>query len=99
MPLAGRKVIFVACGSGIASSETAAYKLRNLIKERKLDAEVRVVAFRNLASISRQADILVNIAAANDKTDYGIPVVNGVPFLTGIGLDQVMNEIEKLVKG
>ncbi len=92
-----RKVIFVACGSGVASSETAAYKLRNLLKERKLDADVVVVDFRRLRSIAKQADILVHIAP-NDPTEYGIPKVNGVPFLTGMGLNQVMDEIEKLVK-
>ena len=95
--MAGRKVIFVACGSGVASSETAAYKLRNLLKERKLDADVVVVDFKRLRSISKQANILVNIAPY-DKTDYGIPMVSGVPFLTGMGLDQVMNEIETLIK-
>lgn len=94
-----QKVIFVACGSGVASSETAAYKLRKLLAERKIAnlADVRVVDFRRLKSISKQADILVHIAP-NDPTDYGIPKVNGVPFLTGIGLNQVMDQIEKLLK-
>ena len=94
-----RKVIFVACGSGVASSETAAYKLRNKLKERNLHnlAEVKVVNFRQLKSISKQCDILVHIAP-NDPTDYGVPRVNGVPFLTGFGLEPVMDEIEKLIK-
>lgn len=91
------KTIFVACGSGVASSETAAYKLRNLLKERNLKARVKVVNFRSLKNISNQCDILVHIAP-NDPTDYGVPIVNGVPFLTGIGLDPVMDEIEELVK-
>jgi PTS system galactitol-specific IIB component len=87
----------VACGSGVASSETAAYKLRNQLKQRNLQAEVRVVNFRSLKNIAKQSDILVHIAP-NDPTDYGVPRVNGVPFLTGIGLDKVMDEIEKLLK-
>jgi len=91
------KVIFVACGSGVASSETAAYKLRKLLDERKLKADVRVANFRSLKSNASQCDILVHIAP-NDPTDYGVPTVNGVPFLTGIGLDLVMNEIEELLK-
>jgi PTS system galactitol-specific IIB component len=92
------KVIFVACGSGVASSETAAYKLRMLLEERglKSKADVRVVNFRSLKNIASQCDILVHIAP-NDPTDYGVPTVNGVPFLTGIGLDPVMDEIEELI--
>jgi galactitol PTS system EIIB component len=92
-----RKVIYVACGSGVASSETAAYKLRKLLAERKLDADVVAVDFKRLRSIAGQADLLVHIAP-NDPTDYGVPKVNGVPFLTGIGLNQVMEQIEKLLK-
>ena len=92
-----RKVIFVACGSGVASSETAAYKLRNLLKERKLEADVKVVNFRSLKSIANQCDLLVHIAP-NDPTEYGVPRVNGVPFLTGIGLGPVMDQIEKFLK-
>ncbi len=91
------KVIMVACGSGVASSETAAYKLRNMLKARNLQAEVRVVNFRSLKNLARQADILVHIAP-NDPTDYGVPTINGVPFLTGIGADKIMDEIEKLLK-
>ncbi len=91
------KVIFVACGSGVASSETAAYKLRGELEKRKLKADVRVVNFRSLRNIASQCDILVHIAP-NDPTDYGVPTVNGVPFLTGIGLDPVMDEIEELLK-
>ena len=91
------KVIMVACGSGVASSETAAYKVRKLLAERNLQADVRVVNFRSLINLVSQADILVHIAP-NDPTDYGIPTVNGVPFLTGIGLDPIMDEIEELLK-
>ena len=91
------KVIFVACGSGVASSETAAYKVRKLLEERNLKADVKVVNFRSLKNIAKQCDILVHIAP-NDPTDYGVPTVNGVPFLTGFGLDPVMDEIEELLK-
>jgi len=87
----------VACGSGVASSETAAYKLKKLLGERKLDADVRVVNFRSLKNIANQCDLLVHIAP-NDPTDYGVPRVNGVPFLTGIGLNKVMDEIEAFIK-
>ncbi len=92
-----RKVIFVACGCGVATSETAAYKLKKLLGERKLDADVKVVNFRNLKNIANQCDLLVHISP-NDPTDYGVPRVNGVPFLTGIGLKTVMDEIEKFLK-
>lgn len=92
-----RKIILVACGSGVATSETAAYKVRKIAEERKWDVEVRVVDFRKLKSVASQAHVLVHIAP-NDPTDYGIPKVNGVPFLTGFGLDKVVGELEAIIK-
>ncbi|MEA4813198.1 MAG: PTS sugar transporter subunit IIB [Anaerolineaceae bacterium] len=91
------KVILVACGSGVATSETAAYKVRKIAAERKWDVEVRVVDFRKLRSVASQADVLIHIAP-NDPTDYGIPRINGVPFLTGFGLEKVVNELEAFLK-
>jgi len=94
--MAKRKVVLVACGSGVATSETAAYKIRKIAAEKKWDIEVRVVNFRSLKSIASQGDILVHVSP-NDPTDYGIPRVNGVPFLTGFGLDQVVAQLDKLI--
>lgn len=94
--MARHKVVLVACGSGVASSETVAYKIRNLASDRKWNIEVRVADFRRLLSIASQADILVHIAPG-DPTDYGIPKVNGVPFLTGNGLNKVIEELEALI--
>ncbi|MGI6258543.1 MAG: PTS sugar transporter subunit IIB [Anaerolineaceae bacterium] len=92
-----RKIILVACGSGVATSETAAYKVRKIAEERKWNVEVRVVDFRKLKSVASQAHVLVHIAP-NDPTDYGVPKINGVPFLTGFGLDKVVEELEAIVK-
>ncbi len=92
-----RKIILVACGSGVATSETAAYKVRKIAEERKWNVEVRVVDFRKLKSVASQVHVLVHIAP-NDPTDYGVPKINGVPFLTGFGLDKVVEELEAIVK-
>lgn len=95
-----KKVIFVACGCGVATSEMAAYKIRKLLDQRKLDklAEVVVVDFRRLKNICDQCDILVNIAKANDKNEYPVPVVDGIAFLTGRDLDPIMDELEGLIR-
>jgi len=92
------KKIFAACGSGVASSTAVAERLKQLIKQRKLDAVVEVVDFKRLKSIAKQADLIVNIAPY-DTTDYGVPVVNGVPFMTGVGMEEAMDEIERIIKG
>lgn len=93
-----RKLIIVPCGSGVATSMTAAEKLKDLLRQRRIDAEVRAVDFKGLRTYAATADLIVSIAPY-EKVDYGVPVINGIPFLTGVGLEQTMDEVEKVLKG
>lgn len=92
-----RKRVVVACGSGVATSSTVAEKVKELCAQRKLPVDVKVVDFKSLKTHVATSDVFVSIAPY-DKTDYGIPVVSGIPFLTGVGLDQVMDQLEKILK-
>lgn len=93
-----RKRIVVACGSGVATSSTVAEKVKELCAKRKLSVEVKVVDFKSLKTHVATSDCFVSIAPY-DKTDYGIPVISGIPFLTGMGLDKAMDDLEKVIKG
>ena len=92
-----RKRIVVACGSGVATSNTVAEKVKELCKKRKIDVEVQTVDFRSLKDYLKGADVFISIAPY-DKTDYGIPSISGIPFLTGVKCDEAMSELEKLLK-
>ncbi|MEO6059981.1 MAG: PTS sugar transporter subunit IIB [Candidatus Limnocylindria bacterium] len=93
------KRIIVACGSGVASSTMVMSRLRDLCRQRHLDVEFEVVDFRSLPSHLARADIFVSIAPHGDNPGaHGKPMLNGVPFLTGIGMEPVMDELERLVR-
>lgn len=92
------KKIIVACGSGVATSQTVASKVEDLCKERGIPVQTEAVDIRSLPMHVKHADLYVSIVPY-DKTDYGIPTVSGIPFLTGIGLDKAMDEVEKILKG
>jgi PTS system galactitol-specific IIB component len=72
-------------------------KIRKIASERKWPVEVKVVEFRELRQAAAGADVIVQIAP-HDNEDYGIPRLSGVPFLTGFGLDKVIEELEAIVK-
>jgi PTS system, Lactose/Cellobiose specific IIB subunit. len=84
--------IIVACGSGVATSSTVASKLNKMLKERKINSTVEAVDIKSLDQHIKNADIYVSIVKTNKK--YDIPVINGVAFLTGVGMEA---EFEKLV--
>jgi PTS system galactitol-specific IIB component len=39
------------------------------------------------------------IATAQVPYDISVPVINGIPFLTGIGVEEVIDRIEQILRG
>src|SRR5690625_4735549 len=90
------KTIIVAYGGGIATSATVATKINNRLKEMRLSNKTRVEAIdiKSLDSYLPNSDLYVTITASRKQNkEYDIPTVNGIPFLTGVGSDEVMDEI------
>lgn len=84
--------VIVACGSGVATSETVAGKVNRLLKEAKVDAQVEAV---DLKSVDRHlSGAAAYITIVNENKHRDIPVINGIAFLTGMGQDE---EFAKLV--
>lgn len=87
------KQIVVACGSGVATSQTVASKVNRLLKENNVPAEVIAV---DIKSLDRYIDGSVAYIAITKVTEeYPIPVIDGIAFLTGINQDA---EFKKLVE-
>lgn len=85
--------IICACGSGVATSQTVASKVQRLLKANNIDAETEAVDIKSIKHYIKTADIYISIV--KEDTDWGIPVFNGVAFLTGVGQDA---EFAKLCK-
>ena len=90
------KKIIVACGSGVATSQTVVSKLERLLKEKGVKAEVEAIDMKSLDSYIKDADAYVSIV--KPTKDYGIPVFNGVSFLTGMGMEEELNKIIDFIK-
>lgn len=87
------KRVIVACGSGVATSQTVASKVNRLLKENKVKAQVEAV---DLKSVDRYMDSSVAYVAITKTTKtYPIPVINGIAFLTGVGQEK---ELKKLIE-
>ena len=79
------KQIVVACGSGVATSQTVASKVNRLLKENNIPAEVLAV---DIKSVDRYiAGSCAYITITKVTKEYPIPVINGIAFLTGVGQD------------
>ncbi|MGT2907710.1 PTS sugar transporter subunit IIB [Streptococcus dentiloxodontae] len=87
------KKLIVACGSGVATSQTVASKVDRLLKDAKVACTIEAVDMKSLEHHLKTADGYISIVKV--KKDYGVPVFNGIAFLTGVGQQQ---ELEKIIK-
>jgi PTS system galactitol-specific IIB component len=88
--------IVVACGTAIATSTHVAIKVRELLEERGLRIHTIQCRVPEVPSLAPDADLV--IATAQVPYDIDVPVVDGIPFLTGIGIKEVIDKIEILLK-
>lgn len=78
------KKIIVACGGAVATSTVAANRVRELCEKNGIAVDVEQCRISELSGRAEQADLLVTTAKVS--RDYGVPVVHGIAFISGINL-------------
>lgn len=87
--------IVVSCGTAIATSTHVAIKLKELLGEQGLLIHTIQCRVPEVTDYADQADLVVTTAQV--PFELNVPVINGLPFLTGLGIKEVIEEIiEKL---
>jgi PTS system galactitol-specific IIB component len=87
--------IVVACGTAIATSTHVAVKIKELLEERGLKVHTIQCRVPEVPSLAPDADLVV--ATAQVPYDLDVPIVDGIPFLTGIGIKEVIDQIATLL--
>lgn len=90
------KKIVVACGSGVATSQTVASKINSMLEDEGINTIVEAVDIKTLDSIISTVDIYVTIVPGSES--YDVPTINGIKFLTGIGIDEEFEKLKNLLK-
>jgi len=85
------------CGAGLATSTWIATKLRAILDEQGIEAEISEVKIMDLSLSATNYDLIVSASALGDA--YGAPVVQSTSILTGIGLDDTVHKIIEILKG
>jgi galactitol PTS system EIIB component len=86
------KRVLIVCGTGIATSTVVAEKVRRHLAERGIAASVEQTKVTELHRGAKGYDVIV--ATTQVSGDLGVPVVAGLPFLTGIGVEAALAEVE-----
>jgi PTS system galactitol-specific IIB component len=91
------KTVIVSCGTAIATSTVAAKAIEEACKAAGIDVVTKQCKAAEIPVYLEQgADLIVTTSQM--RFDPGIPVVKGLAFLTGIGIEDVVKEIIDILK-
>lgn len=90
-----KKTVIVACGGAVATSTVAANKVVDLCKNNGIDIEIKQVRISEIAS-NLPADLIVTTSKV--KTDYGVPLITGMPFISGVNVEKTEAKILKVLQ-
>jgi galactitol PTS system EIIB component len=91
------KRVLIVCGTGIATSTVIADKIRTHLAARGIDARIEQTKVSELVRGVSGYDLVV--ATTQVPSTVSTPVVQGLPFLTGVGVDDALREIEVQLGG
>lgn len=92
-----KKKVIVACGGAVATSTIAANKVVELCKKNGIDVEICQIQISEIESNLSGAVLIVPTSKV--KRDYGIPVITGMPFISGVGVEKTEAAILKVLQG
>lgn len=87
--------VICACGSGVATSQLVASKVKRMLAARGVTAEVEAVDIKSIKHYIDGADAYVSIVKGED---YDIPTFNGIAFLTGAGADAEADKLAEFLR-
>lgn len=91
-----KKKVIVACGGAVATSTVAAEAVRNLCNKNGIDVDIVQVRISEIPSYIEGVDLIVPTSKV--KKDYGVPVITGMPFITGLNQQQTEDKILEVLK-
>lgn len=93
-----KKKIIVACGGAVATSTLAAEEIKDLCAENDIQLELIQCRINEISTFADGADLICTTAKM-DQTFGDIPIVHGMPFVSGVGIDQLKEKILTILEG
>ncbi|WP_431088765.1 hypothetical protein [Paenibacillus sp. 8b26] len=91
------KKILVVCGNGIASSSIMVSILQDYLKEQKLVADVQKASLMDCTTDRFNSYDLIVSSTKLDNPNVTTKVIVGAGLLTGIGEEEILEEVKKVL--
>ena len=89
MPM--RKTILVACGTAVATSTVVAKSIEEILRDRGIDVVTRQCKASEVASMLSGVSLVVTTTPL--QGELGVPIIQTLAFLTGMGKEAVIEQI------
>jgi galactitol PTS system EIIB component len=90
------KIVLVACGTAIATSTVVAIGIEEAMQERGVKVITQQCKAMEVPGLAAGADLIVTTTPV--PGNLGKPVIQTLAFLTGVGKDEVLDQIEKILR-
>ncbi|PTF21947.1 MULTISPECIES: PTS galactitol transporter subunit IIB [Staphylococcus] len=90
------KKVLVACGGAVATSTVAANKIKDLLKNNNIEANVEQCRVNELSSKANNVDLIVTTAKVD--REYDVPVIHGIAYISGVGIDKTNEKVLAALK-
>jgi PTS system galactitol-specific IIB component len=94
--MAQPKRILVSCGTAIATSTVVAKAIEEAMQERGIKVVTRQCKASEIRGLAGDADLIVTTTPV--PSDLGVPVIQTLAFLTGIGKEEVIDQIADILQ-
>lgn len=88
--------LMVSCGSGIATSTHAASIVEDYMKEHGIAVSIMTCSVHDLPNRLTGCDVILSTAQV--AFNPGIPVFDGLPLLTGVGEEELLEDLTQIIE-
>lgn len=92
-----RKKVIFACSSGIATSTVVAGKTKEYCAKHGIEVISQQSTVGEISGLDEAADLFV--ITSDIGRELKTPVVNGLPLITGVGEQEVLDKIVSILRG
>lgn len=87
------KKLLIMCGTGVATSTVVTGKMKTWLQENGLEDKVSLYQSKISDEINRIDDYDIIVSTTIVPDDIRDKVIDGVPLLTGMGIDEMYEKI------
>ena len=94
-----KKNLLLVCAAGFATTSMMKMGIEEGLSERSVDinqVNIQIATISNISNYIAQADLIVTTLTL-EKSEFNVPIVNGIPLIAGMDRSDVIDQIIKVL--